>query len=204
MCKPRQRYHCATLALTFSLALAIDTPMYPILRIAYGILKFRNAPKIGLWDTHTSHHYCLPWDIDLWWELNNGRTLTIYDLGRIPMALRNGTAAVRKKSGLGMVVAGASVRYRKRITMFKKIEMHSRPVGYDDKFIYMEQSMWLENGECANHILIRGAVVKNGKMVPPIELLKLVDADIQPREMPEWVQAWASADKLRPWPPERG
>jgi acyl-CoA thioesterase FadM len=197
------RNRTVTSPLIFLISLVLAMLMYPFLRIAYGILKFRNAPKLGLWDAHISHHYCLPVDIDLWWELNNGRTLTIYDLGRIPMALRNGTAGVRKAAGLGMVVAGASVRYRKRITMFKKIEMRSVPVGFDDKFIYMEQSMWLANGECANHILIRGAVVKKGKMVPPIDLLKLVDPDVQQRALPDWVQAWADADKIRPWPPTR-
>jgi len=177
--------------------------MYPILRIAINLFKFRKAPKLGLWDTHVSHHYCLPVDIDLWWELNNGRTLTIYDLGRIPMALRNGTAQASKAAGLGTVVAGASVRYRKRITMFQKIEMRSRPVGFDDKFFYIEQSMWLANGDCANHILVRGAAVKNGKMVPPIELLKLVDTNIQQTPLPDWVQAWVDADRIRPWPPTR-
>ena len=177
--------------------------MYPVLRIAYEYIKTRNAPKLGLWDTHVTHHYCLPVDIDLWWELNNGRTLTLYDLGRIAMWRLSGTTATRKRTGLGWVVAGASVRYRKRITMFTKLEMRTCTVGFDDKFVYVEQSLWLPDGECANHILIRGAVVKNGKMVPPITLLKEIEPDIQPRVLPEWVRAWADADKIRPWPPVR-
>ncbi|RPE63085.1 acyl-CoA thioesterase FadM [Pacificibacter maritimus] len=177
--------------------------MYPIFRIAFANFRFRDAPKLGLWDTHIDHHYCMPWDIDLWWELNNGRTLTLYDFGRITMAMRNGTAKLRKDAGLGIVVAGASVRYRKRITMFQKLEMQTRTVGFDDKFVYIEQSMWHANGDCANHILVRGAVVKNGKMVPPIDLMRAIDPTAEPAQLPDWVQAWADADKTRPWPPER-
>ena len=177
--------------------------MYPFIRFAYATWKSYRAPKIGLFETHVSHHYCMPWDIDLWLELNNGRTLTLYDLGRVPMAVRTGAAQARKASGVGMVVAGASVRYRKRITMFKRFEMRSRFAGFDDKFLYFEQSMWFEDGTCANQNLVRGAVTRKGKMVPPTELLHHIDPDIATQSLPEWIQAWIDADKIRPWPPER-
>lgn len=177
--------------------------MYPFVRIFYALWKFRNAPKLGPLDTHVSQHYCLPWDIDLWRELNNGRTLTLYDIGRIVMAQRNGTAAATQKAGFGLVVAGASVRYRKRITMFQKFELRTRLLGVDEKFIYIEQSMWLNDETCANHILLRGALVQKGKMIPPTELLKRLDGDFETPELPQWAQAWVDADKTRPWPPTR-
>jgi len=50
--------------------------MYPVFRIFYQSLLARKQPAIGFWDTHVSHHTCLPWDIDLWMELNNGLALT--------------------------------------------------------------------------------------------------------------------------------
>ena len=78
--------------------------------------------------THVSHHYCLPWDIDLWRELNNGRTLTLYDLGRIPLAGRVGLIKVLRRERWGLTMAGASVRYRRRIRVFDRIEMRSRLV----------------------------------------------------------------------------
>lgn len=58
--------------------------MYPIIRMLHQILKYRGKP-LTLGETHVSTHYCLPIDLDVWMELNNGRTLTLYDLGRIPM-----------------------------------------------------------------------------------------------------------------------
>lgn len=177
--------------------------MYPFARTFYNLHKFRNAPKIGLFDPHVSHHYCLPWDIDLWMELNNGRTLTLFDLGRISMGVRNGYNDACRAHKFGMAVAGASVRYRKRVTTFERIEMVTRPVGFDDRFIYIEQSMWNAAGDCANHLLLRGAVLKNRKMVPPAELLTLIEPGIESPALPAWVQAWSDADTQRPWPPER-
>ncbi|WP_062217740.1 acyl-CoA thioesterase [Celeribacter marinus] len=177
--------------------------MYPFIRMIYQSFKFRRAPKLGLFETHHSQHYCLPWDIDIWMELNNGRTLTLFDLGRVPMSIRNGSATAARAGGFGLAVAGASVRYRKRVTTFQKIDMVTRPVGFDDKFLYMEQSMWNAKGECCNHVLIRGAVTQNRRMVPPIELLKAVDPNVQSPALPAWVENWIEADNTRPWPPTR-
>ena len=62
--------------------------MYPFVRMAKEIRKSRRAGPLGLTDTHVSRHICWPWDLDIWMELNNGRTLTLYDLGRLPMSMR--------------------------------------------------------------------------------------------------------------------
>ncbi|TNF11281.1 MAG: thioeseterase, partial [Rhodobacteraceae bacterium] len=40
--------------------------MYPVVRMAKEIVKFRNAPALPITGTHVSHHICWPWDIDLW------------------------------------------------------------------------------------------------------------------------------------------
>ena len=64
--------------------------MYPLFRFAKEMIKFRNAPRLAVTGTHVSTHVCWPWDLDPWIELNNGRTLTLFDLGRIPMAQRSG------------------------------------------------------------------------------------------------------------------
>lgn len=178
--------------------------MYPVIRAFYHMAKAKRMPKIGPFDTHISHHYCLPWDIDLWMELNNGRTLTLFDMGRLGRFMRDGSREAGKEGGFGLAVAGASVRYRKRVTMFEKVEMHTRNVGFDDKFMYMEQSMWNAQGECANHILLRAAVLKGRKMVAPRELVKRLDPDLESPPLPAWVQNWVDADNTRPWPPQKG
>ncbi|MBQ0749410.1 MAG: acyl-CoA thioesterase, partial [Roseovarius sp.] len=100
--------------------------MYPVLRLMWQFYLHRKSPRLPLTGTHVSHHICMPWDIDLWRELNNGRTLTIFDLGRIPLAGRVGLIGALKRNRWGLAIAGASVRYRRRITMFERIEMRSR------------------------------------------------------------------------------
>ena len=175
--------------------------MYPFLRLIWQMHKHRNSPPLPVTGIHVSQHYCLPWDIDLWRELNNGRTLTLYDLGRIPLAGRAGLIAVLRRKGWGLTIAGASVRYRRRIRVFERIEMRSRVVWWDDKFVYIEQSMWSQDGNCANHILYRTAVTGKPGIIPPETVIAELGSDVGCPEQPDWVRGWIEADAIRPWPP---
>ena len=175
--------------------------MYPVVRLMWQMFKHRKDAPLGVTDTHVSRHMCLPWDIDLWMELNNGRTLTLFDMGRIPLAYRVGLIAALKRRKWGLTVAGVSVRYRRRIRIFETIEMRSRAVWWDDKFVYIEQSMWTASGECANHILLRTAVTGKSGIVPPTEVMAEVGQDVAHPDAPQWVSAWVDAEVQRPWPP---
>ena len=181
--------------------------MYPYLRMVKEMWKFSRSPKIGLFQTHVSHHRIWPVDLDPWLELNNGRTLTLYDLGRIPLAQRMGLVAVLRQKRWGMTVAGNTTRYRKRVTLFQKVEMRSRVIGWDQRFLYIEQSMWAD-GECCSHMLLRGALIRRkpkageSKIVPPTEFAAVIGHSGPDPELPDWVQAWIASDAERAWPPQ--
>ncbi|MFE3838049.1 acyl-CoA thioesterase [Pseudogemmobacter sonorensis] len=178
--------------------------MYPWFRMVKEIVKFRKAPALHPFDTHVSHHICWPWDIDPWMELNNGRTLTLYDLGRLPLGERTGLHRIAKAKGWGMAVAGASVRYRRRVRAFHRFEMKTRLIGWDARFVYMEQSMWRQ-GECSSHLLLRSAITRGARgIVPPAEMAEALGLAPQSPPLPDWVAAWITADAERPWPPMEG
>jgi acyl-CoA thioesterase FadM len=176
--------------------------MYPFVRVAKEMLRARRMPPLGILDTHVSHHLCWPWDLDLWVELNNGRTLTLFDLGRLPLGRRTGLDRVLKEKRWGLTVAGSTIRYRRRVTAFTKLTMYTRCVGWDKRFVYMEQSMW-RGDECTSHALIRSAVVGKAGIVPPAEMAVALGAAAESPALPDWVEAWIDADATRPWPPGR-
>ena len=177
--------------------------MYPFVRMAKEFVKFRKAPPLDLLETHVSQHRCWPWDVDVFMELNNGRSLTLYDLGRFPLAKRVGLITALRRNGWALTMAGCSVRWRARIRPFERFEMRSRAVGWDDKFVYLDQTMWKSDGRCASQALYRSAVTGAKGIVPPAEVMAAMGrSDLSP-QLPDWVKAWVAADSQRTWPPVR-
>lgn len=176
--------------------------MYPFIRQAKEFWLHRNAPDLDLLDTHVSHHRCWPQDIDIYMEMNNGRVLTLLDLGRTILANRVGLIDILRNEGWGLTMAGVSVRYRKRITTFQKFEMRSRALGWDDRFFYLDQSMW-QGDTCCNQALYRSAVTDHSGIVAPSRVFeKIAHAGISP-PLPDWVENWIDAEATRTWPPAR-
>ena len=174
--------------------------MYPFLRFRAANRHARRQPPLGLFDAHLSHHRCLPWDLDPWVELNNGRTLTLYDLGRMGLAQRTGMVGLLGTQGWGIAVAGVSVRYRRRIKLFERVAMLTRLLGWDDRFLYLEQSLW-KDGDCANQMLLRWAVTAADGIVPAPRVAEAMGHASPSPMLAPWVQAWIAAESTRPWPP---
>jgi acyl-CoA thioesterase FadM len=107
---------------------------------------------------------CLPLDADMFWEMNNGRILTFYDLGRFGLAQRIGLMRTLRDRGWGLVVAGSSVRYRARIRPFQRFELRTRLLGWDARFFYSNRRCGGADTAC-NHALLRTGVTEKGRLV---------------------------------------
>ena len=131
--------------------------MYPIIRVLKEVLRAKRMPPLEALGAHVSYHRCWPHDLDVYLEMNNGRILSILDIGRTGLAQRVGLIGALKDNKWGMTMAGNSVRYRKRIRPFAKFRTVSRAVGWDEKFFYLEHSIWIGKN-CAVQALFRAAV----------------------------------------------
>lgn len=176
--------------------------MYPFVRMMKEIWTGRRRPPLGLMETQVTHHICWPWDLDIFLELNNGRTLSLFDLGRISLATRTVFGKVLKQRGWGITVAGNSVRYRRRVRAFDRLEIRTRCIGWDARFLYMEQSMW-KGRDCTSHQILRSAVTSKDGIVAPDKVLAAMGERLESPGLPDWVKAWIAAEALRPWPPAR-
>jgi acyl-CoA thioesterase FadM len=175
--------------------------MYPYLRLGLELVLARRAPPLPLGGVHVTRLTCRPGDIDPWGELNNGRTLTLYDLARVPLAVRTGLIAALRRNGWGLTVAGASVRYRRRVRAFQRVEIRSAFIGRDPRFIYVHQAMF-RGGAAVSSVLIRGAVTAPDGIVPTERVMAAVGAGGAEPPLPAWAAAWAEAEAQRPWPPD--
>jgi acyl-CoA thioesterase FadM len=175
--------------------------MFPFVRLAKDMFLSRNMPDLPVLGVHVSHHRCWPQDIDIFIEMNNGRILSILDLGRTVLAKRVGLLTALKQKRWGLTMAGVSVRYRKRIRPFVKFKVVSRAVGWDDKFFYLEQSIWIGE-DCACQALYRSAITDKNGIVRPRQLFDHIGFEGERPVLPDWAQNWIDADQTRPWPPE--
>lgn len=176
--------------------------MYPLFRLIRTIVRNRTASPLALDQTHFDTVRIRPWDIDMFMELNNGRLLTLMDLGRMGYFLRNGIPQKLKEKGWYGTVAGSAVRYRRRITMFQRLELRTRVLGWDDRFTYFDQSFW-RGEDCCAQAIIRTAIANGQGIVPTDQVAEVLGYPKQSPPLPDWVQAWADAETQRPWPPQQ-
>jgi acyl-CoA thioesterase FadM len=174
--------------------------MYPFLRLATITLAARRSPRLGLFDTHRLQLRCLPNDLDGFFEMNNGRVLTLYDLGRFDHAHRIGLIAQLKPNGWGFAVGGASVRYRRRVRVFDRLDLHTRCVGRDARWFYMHQAME-RRGQAVSAGLMRVCCTDSNGIVPTDRVLAALGQPEWQPDLPDWVRHWVAAEDQRPWPP---
>lgn len=174
--------------------------MYPFIRLVTSSIQAALSKPIAVDAVCDSTFRCMPWDLDMFFEMNNGRILTLYDLGRFNLSIRTGLATALKKKRWGLVVAGGSVRYRRRVKAFDKVTMRTQVVAFDERWIYVAQSMWV-NGQPASSILLRTGVTGKGKTIPTDEVLAAMNVTGWKPEPSSWVKSWISSEENRPWPP---
>lgn len=177
--------------------------MYPFARLALVARAARRRPAIPLDGLSELRLTCWPWDLDMFAEMNNGRVLTLYDLGRFDHSIRSGVTALGRARGWGFAVGGASVRYRRRVRAFDRIRLFTRPVGCDARWFYIHQVMRVR-GEAVSAGLMRTCVTDRKGIVPTDAVLEALGGAAPPATVPDWVAAWIGAEDARPWPPDLG
>jgi len=174
--------------------------MYPYLRLAKVLLTSPRRKKLQLGESSELPMRVWPGDIDAYPEQNNGRHLTLMDLGRYDYAVRIGLFKLVKQRRWAFMIAGSSVRYRHRLRALQKYTLVTRLLGTDERFFYFHQFTKSAQGAHSS-ALIRGALASREGLVPVCELIEALGVQDWNPELPEWVQAWIDADAQRPWPP---
>ncbi|MCI4663714.1 MAG: thioesterase family protein [Neomegalonema sp.] len=180
--------------------------MYPFIRLAWVMANARRKPPLGPDDHSDLRLTAWPWDCDVFVELNNGRQLTLFDLGRFEFGQRVGLLKALRDNRWGLTVAGSTMQYRRRIRPFERLTLRTRIAARDEKWFYMLQTAYVGD-QPASQGLLRTAVIgaANGKKRGVIPTQIVAEALGHPEwrcDAPEWVRLWIDAEHARPWPPE--
>jgi acyl-CoA thioesterase FadM len=134
-----------------------------------------------------------PTDMDLNFHLNDGRYVSLSGLARVDLMLRNGLLRRALKRGWYPVVGGVVIRYRREIRAFEKFELHSRILGWDEKWFYFEHR-FEKGGSVVALAYARGVMRTREGAVPPSDVLQLVEWKEASPPLPDAVVRWQQAD----------
>jgi acyl-CoA thioesterase FadM len=136
----------------------------------------------------------LPHDIDLNLHLNNGRYLTLMDLGRIDFTIRSGLISACIKNRWLPVVSSVMIRYLKPIDAFQKFEIHTEVLCWDEKYVYMKQ-MFVRKGKTMAQAIIRGLFLQGKRKVAIRETINALGKPVISPAIPRWIKEWVESEE---------
>jgi acyl-CoA thioesterase FadM len=142
----------------------------------------------------------LPNDLDFNMHMNNGRYLTVMDLGRLDLILRSGLLKIMMQQKSVPILASAKIRYRLSLDPFQKFTLQTQIVGWDEKWFFIEQRFLMgsgpKQGEVAAIGLVKGCFFnsKSKSTVPSTEVLGLIRMSSASPELPQHIIDWQKAE----------
>ncbi|MEL6372572.1 MAG: thioesterase family protein [Pseudomonadota bacterium] len=120
--------------------------------------------RVGLFDLDTNLH------------VNNGRYLTIADLGRLDLLVRAGLLRPAMQRGWAPVLSAAAVRFRRELKLFERFTLESQVRYWDDTLVVMEHRFRFAAGNrkgaiAATLLMTGGLYDRKAKAFVPVATL---------------------------------
>jgi len=162
-------------------------------RFVYVLITSLFRRALGPLDESVHAFRVWPTDLDVNLHMNNGRYLTIMDLGRLDLILRTGLGRIALKRGWAPLVGSAVIRFRRSLDPFQRYQLKSRIVCWDEKWFFIEQR-FERNGDLIALGMVKGLLRSRDGNIPTAEALRAVGADTVSPEMPEPVRVWRQSE----------
>lgn len=135
-----------------------------------------------------------PSDLDVLLHMNNGRYLTLMDLGRVDSIIRSGIWRSIKALGWYTVIASETIRFRESLGPFTKFELRTRLLGWDTKSFYFRQE-FVRSDRVAAVALVRMRILRRGGgTLSASEVATAILPGITPPPLPDYVSTWQHAE----------
>jgi acyl-CoA thioesterase FadM len=132
-----------------------------------------------------------PLDLDLNRHVTNGRYFTLADVGRMDFVLRSGAYRVALRHRAVPIVGDTWGKFRRELKLFESFEIHTRILGWDDKWSFMEHR-FVSKGRVVGVVVMRGLFRSAKGTVAPAELVREMGLAESP-EMSTWLTDWSQS-----------
>lgn len=166
-----------------------------LFRFLWTLLTARRRGRIGPLDEARLRLRVLPTDLDVNLHMNNGRYLSIMDLGRMDYVARLGLFGIMLRNRWRPLVGSATVRYRRPLQPFQRYELVTRTLCWDDKWIYLEQR-FERRGELVAQAFVKVLFGTAGRTLRSREILKALGQEMRSPHMPPHIEALRLAEGL--------
>lgn len=165
-------------------------------RLLFLLIKRKfHCPKMDIFEACRTRFRVWPNDLDINFHMNNGRYLTLMDLGRVDMMLKAGIFGKLINQGFYPVVVSQSIRFKKSLAPFQRFELVTQLEGLDDRDFYISQKFY--HGETLYaEGYIKGRFKKRGQQgsVRTSDLFKAVGLDYNPTPLSDKAQAQSAIE----------
>ncbi|MCB2186392.1 MAG: thioesterase family protein [Deltaproteobacteria bacterium] len=170
--------------------------MYVWLRAARALARSRRAPSLGMLDDSVLRLRVGLGDLDVNFHLNNGRYLTLMDVGRLDLLGRTGMLRLLYRNKWWPRLASATIRYRRSLEAFEAFELRTRARYWDAKWLYLE-SLFERQGEVCAQGLVKWVFKEaDGRTVAPATVSRALGGPDEPPPSPPGLDAWQTWEGL--------
>jgi acyl-CoA thioesterase FadM len=168
--------------------------VYPWLRLIRVVTGLIGRPKVDLFTTTRVRLRVWPNDLDFNLHVNNGRYFTLADLGRMHWFARTGILDVARQHQARPVVGDALARFRRDLRAFQSFEIHTRLVGWDHKWGFLEHR-FVRGGRAIAIVAVRGLFNGPKGPIDPGTLFGGSQARASP-QLPQWASHFNQSSEL--------
>lgn len=165
--------------------------MVLLFRTVWKGLTLRFRPPLAGLGTSILAFRVWPNDLDVNVHMNNGRFLSVMDLGRFDLTFRTGLGRAMLRNRWKPLVGGVTIRYRRSLDPFESYELHTRLMGWDTKWFFLEQRFFKRGGDLAAEGVVRALFRGKDGNVPAAEVLRQMGYEGPQPELPDVIRRWA-------------
>ncbi|PIQ42090.1 MAG: thioesterase [Thalassolituus sp. CG17_big_fil_post_rev_8_21_14_2_50_53_8] len=147
---------------------------------------------VGGLDTTVVKMRVWPLDLDFNRHVTNGRYFTMADVGRMDYVLRSGAYKVALRHKAFPVVGDVWGKFRRELRLFEAFEIHSRMLGWDDKWVFVEHR-FMRKERVIGVVIMRGLFRSAKGLVDPQEFIAEMNLAPQSPPLPDWLSAWSES-----------
>lgn len=134
------------------------------------------------------------WPFDLDWNrhVTNGRYFSLADVARLDFVFKSGAYRVAWRHRAFPIVGDNWGKFRKELKLFQTFEIHTRLLGWDDKWVFMEHR-FMRRQRVVGVVIMRGLLRASKAVVHPQELVAELGLAPESGALPEWLKGWSNS-----------